>query len=587
MVSKMTDTPTPKNPESSAEVVDLDKARAVKEAKDEKSKKDPPVETFWTQELMRRGDYAVTVDQTRKVILMRWNRQRRIWEDAAEADLEADVTKFLTINKPKLYSLAAVKKCTQITESHIYTYGKRLVRDKKFLISTENHFLEVVEGKILAWSKDEMGADCKKLYPRVHVEVDLSGTGRIGKYYVPQKNEQIERKESYVSLFIRQSFKKIDNRRCAQEFMGDTLNPVIRKAFPVLIGKPDGGKSMVLDILKGMHLRSTSIDLEGLDDFDTEKLMGCSFVAIDELGKTFKERKFKQLFGGAGFSIKRKHVSNLTVDIDFKTMGADNFEFTYSEKSGALERRFFFIHVDDVPIDLQKTGLRDLILNSEEEKIDMLDWMLNGALEVVNRGRILRHEELPADSQKLIKKMQLKTNPCIQFLQESGARFSKSNLVPKRDVFNNFLDYCINTNRKMIANVSFEVWCRDYFDKAVLEACPGYDSKLERRSSVRIKGQSKRVECFPIEFGNLPEFRGEVVAHDEAVRSYNDQQAYDEENLPDHIIERITLEAQEMQRALELTQEQMFAYKRKKLEAEGYRWNEKSQSFDKGDDIEF
>lgn len=576
------------NPDQGNVVVDFDAKKQEKSRSRAPKPKEPPIETFWTQELMRRGDYAVTTDQNRKVVLMRWNKQMRIWEDCSEADLNSDVTRFLTITKNDRYSALSVRNCEKITTGHINTYGRKLVRDKKFIISTENHFLEVLDdGKILAHNKDELGQECKKFYPRVHIAVDLSATGRIGKFYTPQTNEQIESKNSWVGKYIVSSFPKIDNRRCAQEFIGDTLNPKIRKAFPVMIGKPDGGKSMVLDILKRMHTKSTSIELNELDSFDTERLLGCSFVAIDELGKTFKETKFKQLIGGAGFSLKRKGITNLSIDIDFKVMGADNFEFTYSEKSGALERRFFFIHVEDIPIHKQTEGLKDLIFDSPTERIDMLEWMLNGAIDVVKRGRIRYHTELPEDSQKLMRRMQTKTNPCIQFLKENGCTFAPGSLMPKRDVFQSFLEYCAQTNRKIFANVSFEVWCRDYFDKAIKEVCPDYDERLERRSSVRISGQSKRVECFPITFGNMPEYRGNTVSHDEAARSFNDEAAYEKDKLPDHILERIAKQAEEMQRALDLNEQQLFSYKKKLMEAEGYNWNENTKSFDKGDDIEF
>lgn len=563
-----TQTPGP----SAAQVIDLDEQRTKKEAAAEegKKKKEPAIETFWTKEIMRRGDYASYRDAAGRSILHKFERDTRTWKVAEEEQLEADITRFLTIYKPEKYGTSAVKNCVGITDSHVYTFGRKLERKRDFVISTLSHFLHVQDdGKIVALDKDELGSACKDYFCRLHINVDLRGTGRVGCYYVPQKTEDIEKRDTFFAKLITRGFSKKENRRCFQEFFGDTLNPTVRKAFPVLIGDPDGGKSKMLEVLQYLHGDTgTSIDLEDLAGFETEKLLGASFVAVDEIGKQFSEKHFKRMIGGSSFEIKRKFLKNLSVKPDWKSMGGDNFTFSFSEKSGALETRFFYIKVESVKEDLR---IDDIAVKAiESDLMDIFDWALNGAVAVVKRGRLLRHSELPEDSQKIMKDMQKKTNPCINFLKEVGAKFSETALIPKQDLYKHFVQHCLDNGRAGSAKVSFEVWCRDYFSKAIKEVDSGYDPAFERRASVRINGASKRVECYPVYLTNSPDYAGKEVSSDEARRTHDDKDAYTNEILPAHILEKMQAEADEMQKTLALSEEQKKAYMRKKLLDQGY-----------------
>lgn len=569
----MDDKNTPQSPEiEGATVIDLDAQRAKKEAAADsgKKKKDPPIETFWTKELMRRGDYASYKDAAGRSILYNFQRDIRTWVIAEEENLYSDVTKFLTVFKADKYSNSALENCVKITDSYTYTFGQKLKDNGDFIISTISHFLHVQDdGKIVALDKDELGAACKQYFCKLHINVDLRGTGRVGCYYVPQKTDDIEKKDSHWAKMVTRAFVKKDNRRCFQEFFGDTLNPTVRKAFPVLVGDPDGGKSKLLEVLKELHGNTgTSIDLEDLGGFETEKLLGATFVAVDEIGKQFSEKHFKRMIGGSSFEIKRKFMKNLSVKPNWKSFGADNFTFNFSEKSGALETRFFYIKADTVKEELRVDDIAPKAI--KHDLMDILDWALNGAVEVVKRGRLMRHSELPADSQKIMHDMKKKTNPCVAFLKDIGAKFSEHSLLPKQDLYKHFVQHCLENGRAGMAKVSFEVWCRDFFAKAIKDVDGEYDAAFERRASVRVNGASKRVECFPLYLTNSPEYSGKEVGADEARRTHGDKDAYINEVLPAHILEKLEAEARELQAALSLSEEQRKAYMRKKLLDQGY-----------------
>lgn len=579
------DTP---NPASTGNVADFDKKRVEAENKQELEtpKKDQtPIEQYWTKFLLRSGEYAVSYDDNENPILWRWHRIKRTWDTVNKAKLRKDVSSFLSREKPARYSDKSINSCVNVTETYIMSHGREMELNQDFVISTKSHFLEVLkDGTIKAHDKDELGGAAKKFFVRCHIDIDLNKTAkeRVGNNYILPSNNSIEQKESLLAKMIKLGFPKLDNRRCAQEFMGDTLNPAKRKAFPVLVGEPDGGKSQFLTLLMGIHERSTSIDLERIDTFDSQKILGKSFVAVDEIGKRISEKHFKRMIGGARFDVQRKGIENLSIRSDFKVMAADNEVFGFSEKTGAMETRIFLIKVEPVKESERVDDIAEKIIADEQERQDLLDWLLIGAVSVVKRGRLLRHDEMPQDSKDKMERMTNKQNPCVDFLLESGAKFNDKHLTPKIDVFRNFLLYCEETNRGVIRRVGFETWCRDYFASAVKQVCPDYKPEFERRAYTTIEGQRKRVVCFPLEFTNMPEYVGKYITTMEAYKTFNDKEAYDEKNLPKHILDKILKEAEELQKTADLTDEQKKIYTERKMKQEGFT-QDKNGAWFKGD----
>lgn len=580
---------TEPTPENTGKVVDFDQKRVEQEQhqqNDGAKKQKTPIEQYWVKYLLRTGDYAVSYDENGTPILWQWNKKKRIWESSTKASLTKDVIRFIRREKPSMYSDKNIKVCVSNTEGFISAEGREIEKNDDFIISTNSHFLEVQkDGQIKAYDKDDLGGQCKKYFPRCHVEIDLNKTAkdRVGINYLLPNSNSIEQKDSLLARMIKLGFPKLDNRRCAQEFMGDTLNPQKRKAFPVLVGEPDGGKSQFLSLLAGLHNKSSQIDLERLDTFDSHKLLGRSFVYVDEIGKTMKEKHFKRLIGGANFDIQRKGLENLSVRTDCKFMAADNEVFGFSEKSGAIETRIFLIKVESVKQEDRIDDIANLIVNDENERQDLLDWLLIGAVAVLKRGRLMRHDEMPQDSRDKMDNLANKMNPCVSFLRDNGAKFNENNLIPKIDVFKNFVRYCEETNRGFFKNVAFETWCRDYFTSAIKKVCVDYDEKLERRAYTMIDGERKRVACFPLEFTNMPEYFGKKVSTMQAIETYHDKEAYEKDKLPEHILKTIQAEAEELQRTINLTNEQKKSYTENKLKADGWKKDKKTGGWFKGD----
>lgn len=583
--------------ENENKIVDIDAKRIEKENKEEDAKNQEdktPVDSYWVRYLDRKQVFAYTLNQDKKYMMLVWDKEKRVWRHYTdESDITNEVSHFLRREHPKRYTNRNIQTCVSMTQKHVFAFGRYVKKTRDFIISTNSHFLKVTEdGTVKALCKDELGGACKKYFTAIHVDIDLNKHQKMGVHYVPQTEKEIIAKNGYFGKLITLSFLNKDNRECAQEFLGDTLNPQLRKAFPVLIGEPDGGKSQILDVLMGIHKNSTTIDLDRLDTFDTERMLGQSLVVVDEIGKRFSEKHFKQLIGGARINIQRKDIKNLSIEVDFKVVGADNAVFGFSEKTGAIETRIFLIKASFVPEEKRIETIGKKVLDDENEFKDAFDWFLEGALRVVKRGRLLRHNEMPGDSKNAMQKITDRMNPCVQFLKESGAKPSEFEIIPKKDLYRQFVNYCQESGHSLMAKVGYETWCRDYFKSAIKQLFPegnknAYNDKLERRATVMINGERKRVECFPLTFENLPEYFGKSITFEEARRTYSDKDAYEDENLPDHIVERLKLEAEEMQKTLNLTKKQKEAYYNTKMLENGYSKGKNGEWFKGDSSIQF
>lgn len=547
----------------------------------EKKKNEPSIESHFAKYLVKSDLYAVELDINGNPILYYWETNGRYWKALSEIELKAKITFYIENFHPGKLTARACAACEAIALQYVYAYGRKLVKTRDFQISTINHILEVQkDGRIRAINKTEEARNIKKYFCRTHIAIDL---GNLGEYYTPQDQEKIEQHGKFGKM-VTLAMPNLESRRAMQEFFGDTLNPALRKSFPVMIGEPNGGKSQLLLLLLKMHTNSCAINIDKDGGFGYEEIIGKSFVVIDELGDRPSARMIKQLVGGAALPIERKHRGNVTIEPDFKFFAGDNGTFKFSEKTGALEARFYLFKIHTVAKKDRVDEIAKLVIESELKNV--FDWALAGAIRVVKRGRILRHDELPAESQALMQNMAQDTNPCEDFIRDLGIVFDRDGLIPKQDVYDQFRQWCEKRGNHNYARVSLPVFVRDFWGRSIANVCPEYESALERRASVNIGMGRKRVECFPVRFTNAPEARMTVIDNSEVKATYNDAKAYNPSNLPPHIAQRIGAELAAMQELAKLTESQVLAFTAQRMKSEGYV-QELDGTWSKGDKIDF
>lgn len=558
----------------------IDFVEKAKQKKEEKKEKLPPIENLWTTHILKTDEYGVELDCNKSPILYHFNKNEKYWKLMSDDELIKQITIFINTNYPNLYTQKNVKNCKDITTHHIFSFGRVLQKSDEFIISTTNHILKILpDFKIEALDKTEYSSTIKKYFTRIHLPISLNFDTR---YYIPKSSEKIEEEDTLFSKLLKFGLPKIENRRAFQEFFGDTLNPQLRKAFPIMIGNPNGGKSQFLQLLSNFHQNSTTIDLEK-DGFGLSQVIGSSLVLVDEIGKNPSTKKIKQLVGGSILAIERKYKSDAVIQPDFKIFGADNGLFKNYNKNDddAIKTRFYLFKIEDVKKENRIDQIALKISKNEEEMRNVLDWALNGAMRVLKRGRILYQNELPQDSKILMENFEKDSSPFINFVEDVELTFDENKLITKMELYNTFKKWCENVGNYNFSKISFEVFIRDHFNKNI-DLIKNYDKMLERRI---IDENGKKVFAVPLQLKNAPELFVKNVDKQEVNRSLFDENSY-VGKIPPKIFEIIKEKTEKMKIMLNLNKEQAQQFLENELVNSGFKKG-KDGSWEKGDDINF
>lgn len=547
----------------------------IDNAKKKKNKDEDKInfEYLWGLELRRRNDFAYESTQDEnKSLLYTFDKTSRIWRKVKDAkQIEKEVLKFVDKTNSGKKRNQSIKACADLTMTEVLAYGRKLEKSKEFIISTINHILHFLDdGRIRCHAKDDLMYQGKEYFCKVHVPIDL---GVQGEYYVPQKTLLIEQKDTLFSMLIKSAFPDPLVRECAQEHCGDTLSPILRKAVVLFIGKKNGGKSQILDLIKMMHLNSCVARMDNLERFGMAQFPSSSMIIVDELGERINEALFKGMVGGSVLQVTIPYEGPCTIVPDFKmAWGANEMPKIY-DKSGAVETRIY-----PIPVETNKGKRIEELSNKikEKELRDVFDWFVNGALKVIKRGRIMTHEEMPIQCRKEMDKINKTSNPGIDWAKDVEIIPDEKNLIPKQDVFDNFRNWCLMNGHANYAKMSISVWSRDIFKKTMHELHGiAYKEDLERRATVSTGAFSKRrVDCFPVSFKNDPNAVSNSVSTDEVSRSYHDTEAYKySDNIPDHIVKKIQAEQDKIDAIVKMNEEQKRKFFESKMIDEGYTKN--------------
>lgn len=555
------------------DVVDLIPEQNSGSDKDKK-KKGPPPEMLWRRHCIAMlngpGNAGFGYERLSDGKVLLYRKEMHRWVPVRDLDeCKEMTTHFLTSRHPELYTQRAVEQCARAMYSFIPNDCLKLRRDKKrVLISAENCILEAMpDGRFKFHNPNHAGfsSEFRNTIVRSHVDFSIDMSQVKDGYYTPRQ----ELPGGLLGKLLKDFFPDKQTHDAFQEFVGDTLHPTQRKAFPVLIGTPDSGKSQVLSLIKKLHKDSIFADLSDIENFELEPWIGKSVVIVDELGDSITERIFKRVVGGAGTPIRRKGMSTVSVEPTWKLIGGANKLFRIDEKTGAVETRIYpFVVptyngplIDALAEKISEGYIDDAGKSVRSQLPEFFDWCLVGLARVCKRGRTLRHDELPQESKAFKETIKKAANPVIEWLDHVEAIATEpmpqpydsdeemerkkaleglGELMPKELVYRAFCEWAKRQGKKNAANLSLDRWTKEFFLPAADARFGSGWNRKERRPWAVIDGKRVRAWSWPIAFMNeRPEEA--AVSRTEVIDSFNREDAYDAKNLPPHIIERLRI----------------------------------------------
>lgn len=393
-------------------------------------------ELAFANHLARSGEYALgeraangAVDTT----VYRWNGS--IWEMQPDYDMRASALRWLHAHHSEQANDRLAQSCVRTAVLHL---GRTVpsARDRA-LIPLSNCYLEILpSGQIRAHTPDpEFGATFALPAMLDLAQVDAAG------HYVPPPVNPASRWGQYLRRFLPDP----DVRGLLQEATASSfLTRCYEKGF-FLVGTGSNGKSTYLHVLRALHPSSSAVRVETL---------GNTFALGPILGKTaiFATEMPKQL-SPANQEVLKAIISRDPMQVEFKGRDA----FTAVPRCtffGSLNSWFsvsghehgFWRKVCAIPFTVQLAEgdpdrIPDFHLHITEDPKEMgevINWILEGAVRLVQRGRF---PELPKAVAELARQNRLSSDTVAAYLEDREAVVDGHVATNKLSIYQDYREF--------------------------------------------------------------------------------------------------------------------------------------------------
>lgn len=300
-------------------------------------------------------------------------------------------------------------------------------------------------------------------------------------YYQPQPVPEA----SLFGQYLNASLPDAEIRAVVQELCAQTLLPSNYGIAGWFFGQGANGKGVLMEVVEAIHRQSCRLRLDHLaEKFALEPLVGASLVLVDEVkNDKFDEEIFKTLITGNGVDVDRKYDKPLrSYRSRAKWIISSNNVPHIRDKSDGVWRRIVFIPWQ-VQIEESKRipDLDKRIIKNELHIV--LDWLLMGAIRIVQRGRFLSETEMPPiiQSQKII--MRQESDSVLAWIDEESIHQSCDTWATNDEIYKSYSDWCASAQRTPLGVEMF--W------KSIRNRFPNMETK-QRRMKVNGKDVRKR-----------------------------------------------------------------------------------------------
>lgn len=448
------------------------------------------IEYLFTENFIKNKDYTAFKESETEASLYRWNENH--WSRIEFIEARNIALEWLKKSgNTQFYSNNKAKDCINTLTTAIKGNIKDLEKEKIF-IPLANYWLDVdATGSINCIAPDRN----LKITYCLNLDINIEKI-KDGKYF-PDKELK---KESKWQTFLDSSMPDKNVQKTLQEYIGYTLIPNVDLQVALFCeGEGSNGKGVFFEVVSALHQESKvkSINMEKLDGFGLTPLIDASLIIVPECGKSINEEMFKSIIAGDPVPVNRKNRDEITIKPTAKWLVSCNTLPTIKDQTDGTSRRMICVEwTKQFKEDEKIVGLAKQII--EEELQDVLDWALNGLIDVIKREK---RKIFIADAIKNKKEKHLfDTNSVGQWLEYSGLNYS-SNVNEYKDkslIYKNYVEFCEDRFISKKGDVNF--W------KEIKRTFPNLQ---EIQKKLNVNGETKRIRCVNIDFEF---FKNEVKA---------------------------------------------------------------------------
>jgi P4 family phage/plasmid primase-like protien len=479
-----------------AVITDLHEARqrrVAREAKPQKGKSGPSVDLLFVQHLDRINHrIGGAIEDQCDTGIYRWKAdaaQGSYWEAQPEHVLEDEAWRFLV-------NAASDKATARKASDLVAAWRKAWAADQaqalprladRMIVPVLDAYLEIEASGIVAHP------------PHQRFGMTHAIPVRAGITFGPSPQPYQPRPLPENSLF-RRYLERVQPdegvRGILQEAMGMSLltNPSTNFQRAVwLQGDGGNGKSVMLDILRRFHPQSTAFDLANLDQrFGLACIKDKTLVVVAETPpRGFDENRFKSLIGRDLITAERKHQDTFSFVPKATWVLAMNQTPAIRDSSHGFWRRVLPIPFDvQIPSHEMDRNLLSNILNSPAELAAVLDWMLEGAVRLLQRGDFPTMDQMPARIRELARLQRAEADSAVAFMEDFPAEIDPRRFYDKQAIYEEYAQFCQANGRHAQSSQRFWLEVRRRFPKEAFAETQytGVDRKRRRAVNVRFDG---------------------------------------------------------------------------------------------------
>lgn len=333
--------------------------------------------------------------------------------------LESEAYHWLVVNDP----LHASHQNARASANSVLCYVDTLALQDPSIIATECKYFRVTKAGIA-----EVQPDPK--YGVVHC------------YKVRTPSKVRRKSPSQFQAFIDRALPDPDVQKRVQEYLGSSLMPGWALSnVQFFIGDGANGKSVLANIIRGIHPSPCAIKLDSLDKFGLAEASAASILISDELPKQgLDEHILKAVVSGDFVQINRKHLSAVSTCITSRLVILGNQMPKIQDQSSGVWRRLEIVPFDvQIPLKEQRPDLAKLILETESDVV--FQWLLAGLKRVLKRGFKLDTKK-PALMEEALLKLRSRVDSLSFFIFHVQPRTVDEQLTPKRQAYAVYVEWC-------------------------------------------------------------------------------------------------------------------------------------------------
>ncbi|MFZ3017246.1 MAG: DUF5906 domain-containing protein [Gallionella sp.] len=323
------------------------------------------------------------------------------------------------------------------------------------------------------------------------VNASLSPDELNQQVYIPKSVN----KNTLFHQFLESSFPDLEVRSLAQEMMASTILQKNFQKATVLMGDGNNGKGVLHKIMASVHERTIAKELDHLNDsHDLENIVGATLILVDETPESrIHVQRFKSLVSQDIVTINPKGKKAFSYTPIAKWIINGNHHIVTRDQSYGFWRRIVPIPVN-VKITNKIPNLAEQII--EKELKEVIDWLLEGAVRIIKRGRLLEEHEWPKAVRCEINTAQTSADSVMAFSEEFELKINDGeSWVSKEDIYKDYVRYCDDYGLMSVSNPNF-------FKRLLKTAERQHVAIKERQKSIGTANGTKRIRQISVTYFN-------------------------------------------------------------------------------------